>query len=51
MTASRLIDVFDPRTGLVDLRLTVPDPEEVRSLAGRLRAAQPAWRALGLVAS
>jgi len=48
MTASRLIDVFDPRTGLVDLRLTVPDPEEVRSLAGRLRSAQPAWHALGL---
>jgi len=43
----RQIAVRDPRTGLVDLQLAAASQDEVAATAAALRAAQPAWRALG----
>lgn len=40
------IPVRNPRTGQVDGHLEPAGPAELRSVAARLRAAQPAWRAL-----
>ena len=46
----RSIAVRDPRSGTVDLHLDVAGSAEVAAAARRLRAAQPAWRALGAAA-
>jgi succinate-semialdehyde dehydrogenase/glutarate-semialdehyde dehydrogenase len=41
------IPVRNPRTGRIDGHLEPAGPAELQSVAARLRAAQPAWRALG----
>src|SRR3954447_6211536 len=46
-TATDTIEVENPATGQVIQRLPVTSPDEVRALAERARAAQPAWEALG----
>lgn len=43
----RQIAVRDPRTGLIDLQLAAASSDEIAATAAALRAAQPAWRALG----
>ncbi|OYW45833.1 MAG: hypothetical protein B7Z08_01140 [Sphingomonadales bacterium 32-68-7] len=43
-----LLDVRNPRTGEVDLRLPISSRVEVADKAARLRAAQPAWEAMGV---
>jgi acyl-CoA reductase-like NAD-dependent aldehyde dehydrogenase len=45
MTAT--VDVENPATGAVVRTIQATAPEEVRALADRARAAQPAWEALG----
>ena len=42
------IPVRNPRTGATDFTLQVAAPEQVAAEAARLRAAQPAWRAMGV---
>lgn len=42
------LPVHNPRTGEVDHTITVSTREEVAAKAGDLRAAQPAWEALGV---
>ena len=39
--------VTNPRTGAIDYRITAATRDEIAAEAARLRAAQPAWRALG----
>lgn len=41
------IDVVNPRTGLVDYQIDATSRQAVADVAARLRAAQPAWSALG----
>jgi succinate-semialdehyde dehydrogenase/glutarate-semialdehyde dehydrogenase len=43
----RTLAVRNPRTGEADHRIAPLDAAAVRALAGRLRARQPAWEALG----
>lgn len=43
----RRISVLDPRTGREDCVIEAADLADVAAAAARLRAAQPAWRALG----
>src|SRR3954469_8657086 len=45
--ATETIDVENPAWGEVIRSLPVTTPDEVRALAERARAAQPAWEALG----
>lgn len=45
---SRILEVRNPRTGERDYRLTVPDRAGLAAVAAELRAAQPAWAALGV---
>ena len=40
----------NPRNGLIDYPMPLMPPAEVANAAARLRAAQPAWRALGVAA-
>jgi succinate-semialdehyde dehydrogenase/glutarate-semialdehyde dehydrogenase len=47
MTGRAGIPVRNPRSGQIDGHLQPAGPAELRSVAARLRAAQPAWRALG----
>jgi succinate-semialdehyde dehydrogenase / glutarate-semialdehyde dehydrogenase len=42
-----MIPVTNPRTGAVDYGITAATAEDVIAIATRLRAAQPAWLALG----
>ncbi|GAA0708488.1 aldehyde dehydrogenase family protein [Dactylosporangium roseum] len=42
-----MTEVRDPRTGRVERLLAPPSPERLRELVAGLRAAQPAWLALG----
>jgi succinate-semialdehyde dehydrogenase / glutarate-semialdehyde dehydrogenase len=42
-----MIEVTNPRTGVVDYRIEAALPDDVRAIAFWLRAAQPAWLALG----
>jgi acyl-CoA reductase-like NAD-dependent aldehyde dehydrogenase len=41
------INVVNPRTGEVDYHIEAASREDIAAAAKRLRAAQPAWRALG----
>lgn len=41
------IDVVNPRTGEVDYHIEAAGREQIAAAAAQLRAAQPAWRALG----
>lgn len=41
------IEVVNPRTGLVDYRIEATSRQAVGDVAANLRAAQPAWQALG----
>jgi succinate-semialdehyde dehydrogenase / glutarate-semialdehyde dehydrogenase len=45
---NQMIDVRDPRTGLIDTRVPRVDAGQLKALAARLRAAQANWRALPL---
>jgi succinate-semialdehyde dehydrogenase / glutarate-semialdehyde dehydrogenase len=45
-----MLDVRNPRTGLVDHRIVVSSAREVAEKAARLRANQPAWEAMGVEA-
>ena len=45
---TRLIPVRNPRSGLVDYQLAAGDAADLSAAAARLRAAQPAWQALGV---
>lgn len=45
---NQMIDVRDPRTGLIDTRVPRVDADQLEALARRLRAAQASWRALPL---
>ncbi len=45
---AREIPVRNPRTGETDCRVSALQPAELATLAGRLRAAQPAWAAAGV---
>src|SRR5919199_2958928 len=45
--ATETIEVENPATGEVIRSLPVTSPDEVHAMAGRARAAQPAWEALG----
>jgi acyl-CoA reductase-like NAD-dependent aldehyde dehydrogenase len=47
LEATETIDVENPATGEVIRTLPVTTPADVRALAERARAAQPAWEALG----
>jgi acyl-CoA reductase-like NAD-dependent aldehyde dehydrogenase len=47
MMSKHSIPVHNPRTGQVDYQLEVHDRSQVHALSTRLRAAQPAWEALG----
>lgn len=38
---------MNPRTGAVDYRVETASREDITAVTTRLRAAQPAWRALG----
>ena len=42
------LDVLDPRSGQADHTISVADDSEVAAVAARLRAAQPAWEAMGV---
>ena len=44
----RMIAVRNPRTGAIDFDLPVDSADAVAAKAARLRAAQPAWEALGI---
>jgi acyl-CoA reductase-like NAD-dependent aldehyde dehydrogenase len=46
-SATETIEVENPATGQVIRTLPVTTPDEVQAMAGRARAAQPAWEALG----
>jgi acyl-CoA reductase-like NAD-dependent aldehyde dehydrogenase len=46
-TSTETIDVENPATGEVIRSLPVTTPDDVKALAERARAAQPAWEALG----
>lgn len=50
MSAGRVLEVRNPRTGENDYRINVADPETVAMAADRLRSAQPEWAALALEA-
>ncbi len=45
---SRILPVRNPRSGAIDMMLPVAPRSAVAASAARLRAAQPAWAALGL---
>jgi succinate-semialdehyde dehydrogenase / glutarate-semialdehyde dehydrogenase len=47
MSGPHPIAVRNPRTGEADYSITPPTADAIAALARRLRAAQPAWRALG----
>jgi acyl-CoA reductase-like NAD-dependent aldehyde dehydrogenase len=47
LEATETIDVENPATGEVIRTLPVTTPDDVRAMADRARAAQPAWEALG----
>ena len=42
-----VIEVVNPRTGLVDYQINASSRQAVAEVAANLRVAQPAWRALG----
>jgi succinate-semialdehyde dehydrogenase / glutarate-semialdehyde dehydrogenase len=44
----RMLDVRNPRTGVVDARIEAGDAQTVQAMATKARAAQLAWNALGL---
>lgn len=46
-TAVRRIAVHDPRTAAVDLHIDAASRDDIAAISSALRAAQPAWRALG----
>lgn len=41
------IEVRNPRTGRMDHRISPPAPDEISTLAARLRAGQPEWESAG----
>jgi acyl-CoA reductase-like NAD-dependent aldehyde dehydrogenase len=43
-----MIDVLDPLSGQVDRRLEIASTDQIAASAAALRAAQPAWEALGV---
>src|SRR5919199_3272104 len=47
LQATETIDVENPATGQVIRTVPVTSPDDVAAMAGRARAAQPAWEALG----
>jgi succinate-semialdehyde dehydrogenase / glutarate-semialdehyde dehydrogenase len=47
LEGTAMIDVRNPRTGEVDYQIKAASAEEIASIATGLRAAQPAWLALG----
>ena len=46
---TREIEVRNPRTGKVDYVINAPEDAELAETASAMRAAQPAWQALGAV--
>ncbi|WP_305096845.1 aldehyde dehydrogenase family protein [Croceibacterium aestuarii] len=48
MADTQVLEVRNPRTGKADHSITVASREEVAEKAARLRAAQPAWEAMGV---
>lgn len=44
---ARRIAVHDPRSGAIDFHLEAATPDAIAARSAMLRAAQPAWRALG----
>jgi acyl-CoA reductase-like NAD-dependent aldehyde dehydrogenase len=46
-TASRSIDVRNPRSGIADYRIDCASSGEIAALASALRAAQPSWTGAG----
>ena len=48
VTGTAGIPVRNPRTGAIDFMLQAAGPAQVAAEATRLRAAQPAWRAMGV---
>ena len=42
------IPVRDPRSGAIDTHITPPTARELSALVARVRAAQPAWLAIGV---
>lgn len=45
----RVLKARNPLTGALDFEFAVPSEEDVKTATAALRAAQPAWRALGVV--
>lgn len=50
LAGGAMLEVRNPRTGQVDFDLTVASAGDVAEAAGRLRANQPAWEAMGVEA-
>lgn len=50
MTEDRRIFARNPRTGEIDFSFAAPSTEELGAAAARLRASQPAWRAMSVEA-
>jgi acyl-CoA reductase-like NAD-dependent aldehyde dehydrogenase len=48
MTATRRLQARNPRTGTLDFEFAAASSDEVAACSAALRAAQPAWHALGI---